>query len=360
MDALFHDRRESGPWREGEALLPLLSAPDPWRALGQRGFFRTLLPPAHGGADEDARRSATRLEALGAAGGDLPALMAFAAHALGGAHVLAREGRHGALLDAALAGERVLALAMSEPEGSAAGGAPATTASPEDGGWRLHGIKSWVMNLPLAQAAIVLVAAPEPTLFLVDRDTPGARFADDVLMPPMEGATFGTLHLEGCRVSDAERLCARGAALPLLAEILRWERTLAVAPHVGALARLADEAVAHARRPRRGRRLGDIATVAARCAEMRMRADLCALLLHDGAARLVRARRDHGSAAALRVQVGRALRDSAMDAIHVAGALGLTGSRGPVRALGAALALTHFAGSDDVLVGQIARQEGLL
>lgn len=148
------------------------------------------------------------------------------------------------------AGRRRGCFAISEP---AAGSDPRmvqTRADPSAGGYVLHGEKWFVTSFDAADYVIVHANvdgdADKPTLFLVDRDTPGLRH----LRSPRFMHTYifdhAELRLEGVGVSDAKRLGAVGAGLELTKE---WfvEARLQIAAHcVGAATRAAETANEHA------------------------------------------------------------------------------------------------------------------
>src|SRR5690606_27093903 len=83
-----------------------------------------------------------------------------------------------------LAGERADAYAVTERDAGSDAGGIAGTAEPTAGGYRLRAEKWFVTNGRQADYFIVMVNVLRdgerlPTLFLVDRDTPGVEVLDD-------------------------------------------------------------------------------------------------------------------------------------------------------------------------------------
>ena len=149
-------------------------------------------------------------------------------------------------------GEWSPAFALSEPD---AGSDPASmrTHAVQDGDeWVLNGEK-WFVTGPdntdfmIVQAMVVEAGDPQPTLFLVDYDTPGVRMSAD----PAYMHTYADRHpqfvLEDVRVPDAARLGAIGAADDLSNEWFVAERIHIGARCAGAMERLLTLAVEWAR-----------------------------------------------------------------------------------------------------------------
>lgn len=121
-------------------------------------------------------------------------------------------------LPALLRGERVAAIALSEPCGGSDFSAIATRAVAVPGGWRLDGTKAWVTNGTHADLALVY-AQTEPgggaagiASFLVDLHAAGVSRTPDA--PLVGGHAMGaaTIALEGVFVPDEELFAPPGQA----------------------------------------------------------------------------------------------------------------------------------------------------
>jgi len=141
-------------------------------------------------------------------------------------------------LEPALAGRRVPVMAAREP-GALRPEGWRTTASPEDDGYVLEGVKS-LGSLPTAESFFIVLAKAQEglTAFLLDNDRPGVKLGRN---------GQPALQLEACRVERSALLGQAGHALSSTADeaARAWIRT--GARYVGMAARLMQMAAEHAR-----------------------------------------------------------------------------------------------------------------
>jgi acyl-CoA dehydrogenase len=137
-------------------------------------------------------------------------------------------------------GERRDCVAVTEADAGSDPSAIKTTAEPVDGGYRLNGVKWFVTVGDAADHLIVLAAVlPErsPTLFLVDKGTPGVR----VLRTPSYMHTFVYEHpefgFEDVLVGEEAVLGEVGQGYDLVRDWFVEERLMIAARAVGAAER---------------------------------------------------------------------------------------------------------------------------
>ncbi|MFB4309616.1 acyl-CoA dehydrogenase family protein [Actinomadura sp. GTD37] len=157
-----------------------------WRELGARGLLGVALPRRAGGGEHDLLTSVVFLEELGRVGaGGVRA--AISVHTHMATHYLAMDGDP--VLDAeclapAVRGERVAALAITEPGAGADLSGLAVTAEPDGGHYVVNGVKSMVSNGTVADFHVAAVrTAPDRgsgphgttglSLLVIDADLPG-------------------------------------------------------------------------------------------------------------------------------------------------------------------------------------------
>jgi alkylation response protein AidB-like acyl-CoA dehydrogenase len=147
-----------------------------WSRAAELGWAAMLVPEDLGGGSvsgEGVRDLALLAEELGAGVAPGPLL---ATHAVLAGLVEAHGSGpdHAELIEALVAGETVASWAVYEPGGQWAPDAPATTATPTDGGYRLDGVKDRVEAAGQADVLLVTAATPEGTAqFLVPTDASG-------------------------------------------------------------------------------------------------------------------------------------------------------------------------------------------
>ena len=223
------------------------------RAMGDAGFLRFAVPREYGGALEslDSRALCVLRETLAAHDG--LADFAFAMQGLGsGALTLGgSDALRRAWLPKVATGEAIAAFALSEPEAGSDAGAMTTRADRVEGGWRLHGEKTWISNGGIADFYCVFARSEAGSAgskgisaFLVPADAPGLDVSEriDVISPH----PLATLRFTDCAVPDGHLLGEAGAGFSLAMRTLDIFRVSVAAAAVGFARRALHETVAHA------------------------------------------------------------------------------------------------------------------
>jgi butyryl-CoA dehydrogenase len=145
--------------------------------LAELGFFGMRYPESAGGLGMDLSAFCLALEEI--ARGSLSLAGAAAMQALMGTNflnMLGSEDIKKRLFKPALAGEKIGAICMTEPNAGSDLSGISTYAEGVEGGYHLKGQKTWVTAAPVADFFTVFAkAGPERklTIFLVERDFPG-------------------------------------------------------------------------------------------------------------------------------------------------------------------------------------------
>jgi acyl-CoA dehydrogenase len=139
----------------------------------------------------------------------------------------------------------------------------ATTTTRVDGGWRIDGEKWFVTYGDIAQVYIVMAKAlvdgrELPTLFLVERGTPGIEVVDDPPFTHSYPHGHPTLRFDGVQVHDEDIVGGLGGGEELQRGWFAEERIGIAARGVGAMWRLLEETTAWAlQREQGGQRIMD-------------------------------------------------------------------------------------------------------
>jgi acyl-CoA dehydrogenase len=166
-------------------------------------------------------------------------------------------------LKPALRGELHDAYAVTEEHAGSDPSRIATTATRMEGGWRIDGEKWFVTYGDVAQVYIVMAKAlvdggELPTLFLVDRGTPGIEVVDDPPFTHSYPHGHPTLRFTAVEVSDEAVIGGLGGGEDLQRGWFAEERLGIAARGVGAMWRLIDETTAWAlQREQGGSRIMD-------------------------------------------------------------------------------------------------------
>jgi alkylation response protein AidB-like acyl-CoA dehydrogenase len=200
--------------------------------------------------------------------------------------------RHGApalkerYLRPCLAGERLITIAMSEPEAGSAVTDLRASARREGDAVVVNGRKLFTTNAAEADTFVVWVkfgaSSRTAGAVLVERGTAG--FTVDSTHRFMSGEPYGMLYLDDCRV-PAENVLLDEDGFGKMLAVFNVER-LGNASRSLALGQAAFEmAVDYARERRQfGRRLAEFQGLQWRCAEMKLKLDAARLLLYRAAA----------------------------------------------------------------------------
>ncbi|MBO0711583.1 MAG: acyl-CoA/acyl-ACP dehydrogenase [Acetobacteraceae bacterium] len=157
------------------------------------------------------------------------------------------EAQKRALLPPIATGDTIATLAFTEPDGRWDGGAVATTATPSGGGFRLDGVKSFVLDGHSADLIVVLARKPDTagetglSLFSVRGDAPGlSRRALKVIDPTRKQARLEF------RSVEAELIGEAGAAAVPFAKTLTQAAVCLANEMVGGAERLRQSALDYA------------------------------------------------------------------------------------------------------------------
>ncbi|MGB8812420.1 MAG: acyl-CoA dehydrogenase family protein [Paracoccaceae bacterium] len=150
----------------------------------------------------------------------------------------------------AVRGERMDALAMTEPDAGSDVRGMKTNARREGGDWVLNGTKHFISGAEHADFVIVFVATGEEagagavkkkiTTFLVDRGTPGFTIRDGYKSVSHRGYKNMILEFDECRVPDAQVLGAVNGGFAVMNDWLYATRITVATMAVGRARRVFD------------------------------------------------------------------------------------------------------------------------
>jgi acyl-CoA dehydrogenase len=178
-----------------------------------------------------------------------------------------------------IAGEKIDALAMSEPDAGSDVRGMTCTARPDGDDWIINGTKHFISHADIADFMIVFVATGEEqtprgpkkriTCFLIDRGTPGMEVRPGYRSVSHRGYQNCILVFDNCRVSSAQILGHEGTGFDAANTWLRGTRLTVAATCVGRGRRALDLAVKHgAERKQFGQQIGKFQGVSFQLADM--------------------------------------------------------------------------------------------
>jgi acyl-CoA dehydrogenase len=258
--------------------------------LGRDGWLRYCAGKAWGGAFDsiDTRSLCVARETLAWHSG--LADFAFAMQGLGSGSIslAGTEAQQRRYLPDVVAGRKLAAFALSEPDAGSDVAALSATATRDGAHWVLDGCKTWISNAGIADFYCVFARTGEApgsrgiSAFVVDAATPGLEVSDRI--PVMAPHPLGTLRFSGCRVPADALLGAPGEGFKIAMRNLDIFRTSVAAAALGFARRALDEALGRATRRRMlGQMLADFQLTQAALADMATGIDAAALLTYRAA-----------------------------------------------------------------------------
>jgi alkylation response protein AidB-like acyl-CoA dehydrogenase len=264
----------------------------------------------------------------------------------------------------ALAGEKIAAFALSEPDGGSNVRALKTRATRQPGGWRLDGSKLYITNAPIAD--FMLLAArtrPELTpeaisLFIVELPCAGITMSK-LRKEGIRGSETALIHIDNAFVPDDCLLGAVEGTYPVILDSLS-ENRVGVAANALGMARAAYEAaLAYARdRVVAGKRIGDYQAVGHRLADMAAQIEAARWLVYYGAWRVDQGTLDAATAARVKLVASEAAVSVSESAIRIHGGAGIMREVPVGRIHRDALVYVIGEGTSDIQRNIIARDLG--
>ena len=197
----------------------------------------------------------------------------------------------------AVRGERMDALAMTEPEAGSDVRGMKCTAVRSGGDWVVNGTKHFISGADHADFVIVFIATGEDdtprgpkkrlTAFLVDRGTPGFVIRDGYRSVSHRGYKNCILDFDDCRLADAQVLGAVDGGFQVMNEWLYATRITVATMSVGRARRCFEYALNHAAERRQfGQQIGKFQGVSFQIADMITEIDAAEWLTLSAAWRL--------------------------------------------------------------------------
>jgi alkylation response protein AidB-like acyl-CoA dehydrogenase len=207
---------------------------DLWKKMAEAGLFGFLIPTRYGGSDQGPETLVEAIEAFMLGGQDLGLCLSWLDHLLIHSHVIVRFGseqqreKH---LPGLVTGDRIGALAASEPETGANPAKMKARAEEQNGMYRIHGHKIFITNGPVADFIIVLARTGHAlgkegiSAFLLETTSPGFRVVQEMDFGYLHTSPHGELLFEDCPVPAENLVGGLGNGhVRISRAVFGWER----------------------------------------------------------------------------------------------------------------------------------------
>ena len=339
-----------------------------WDACADFGLQGLMVPAAFGGGGHDLATAVAILEAVGRGALDNGLVFAVTAHAASCAGPIVEYGSdeqrarwlHG-LADGSIVG----ATGITEPDSGSNALGLGTTATRDGDDWILAGGKTFVTNAPIADLFLIYARTGSSgfaalTCFLVPADADGLEVGPSIEKMGLRTSPMAQVFLDGCRVPASAVLGGVGSGAMVFNQTMDLERLLVMAPAVGAMERVLQRCVTHAKERNTGSApIGSHQAVAHAIADMELDLDGSRLLLYRAAWHRSR----HGTAtresALAKLAVSEAYVRACRRAVQIFGGYGYMTEYELERELRDALATTLYVGTSEIQRNLIAGLRGL-
>ena len=262
-----------------------------FRRCGELGFLGLHYPAAGGGSDGDLAASLLFIEELGRCGcGSIPMAIAVQTHmctpALGEFGTDALKARY---LRPAITGEKIGAIALTEPDAGSDVASITTRAERDGDTWVINGRKMFITNGTRAHFMTMAVQT-EPgsqhrgiSIFIVDTDLPGVSVSRKLDKLGMRASDTAEIVLDDVRVPEENLLGGEtGQGFAQMSWQLQYERLSGAAQSIGQGDDVLAQTIAYARERRAfGRPLADNQVIAHMLADAATELEAARALTYD-------------------------------------------------------------------------------
>lgn len=275
-----------------------------------------------------------------------------------------------------VAGRSLAGFGLTEPGAGSDAGGTQTTATLEDGNWRVNGAKEFITNSGTDITSLVTATAVTGTVegktgpdgapvkeistIIVPTDTPGFSAGKAYNKVGWNSSDTHPLHFSDAVVPEENLLGTRGRGFANFLAILDEGRIAIAALATGAAQGCVDESVEYAKnRTAFGKNIGSYQAISFKIARMQARAHAARLAYYEAAQKMLAGKPFKTEAAMAKMIAGEAAMDNARDATQVFGGYGFMNETLVSRHYRDSKILEVGEGTTEVQLMLIARELGL-
>lgn len=335
-----------------------------WKELGDADLLGLLTGEEHGGSAADGLAVTLLAEELARASGGIAVTVLVSAY-MAAPHIVhhgtpAQQLRY---LPGLVSGEKVAAIAVTEP-GAGSDVAGLTSTARQDGdGWVLSGRKMFITNAGLADVIIVGARTGGPgragiTTFLVDAGTPGLSMGRPLAKMGWHSSDTREVVLDDVRLGPDAVLGETGRGFYQIMDAFQLERVVLAAMGVGHAAECLAVAKEHVlTREAFGAPLAHLQTIRHTLAEMAVDLDVARLITYQAAGRMDAGHPDAGrTVATAKFFAAKAANRIVDDAVQLFGGSGFVEESPVARHYRDARILRIGGGTDEIQLEILSRE----
>ncbi|WP_437952795.1 acyl-CoA dehydrogenase family protein [Sorangium sp. So ce296] len=338
---------------------------DGWQRCAEFGLLRMPVAREHAGLGLGLTDVIAVMEGLGYGCRDQGLLFSINAHLWTNSipiSIYGSEAQKQRYLEPLSDGTLIGANGASEPDAGSDVFSMKTRAVRRGDGYLLNGRKTFVTNASVA-GLYVVYATLDPALgpmgitaFLVERGTPGLSIGKPLEKMGLRSSPMAELIFEDCHVPVENRLGREGRGAEVFECSMVWERGSILASCLGVMRRQLEECLSQARSRRQfGQPIGRFQAISHALVEMKVRLDVCRMLVYRVGALKDRGRPALLESAMAKLHVSESYVASCMDAMRIFGGYGYMTEQQVERDLRDALGSIFYSGTSEMQRNIIAR-----
>jgi alkylation response protein AidB-like acyl-CoA dehydrogenase len=339
--------------------------------MGELGWMGIPFSEEYGGAGGTSLQYAIAVEELTRV--DSSVAITVCAHTSLGTQPIYRfgsEAQKQRYLPDLLAGRKLGAFGLTEPEAGSDAGNTRTRAKEDGGEWVINGAKQFITNAGTEITGHVAITAVtggssggadgrEISNLIVENGTPGYEQGAPYRKMGWNASDTRPLTFDDCRVPEENLLGPRGAGLRQFLEVLDIGRIGVAAMGVGLAQGALDQALAYAKERRAfGQPISSFQTIQAKLADLVTEIEAARLLTYKAAVLKDQDRNFSLTAAQAKLKTGRLAVRASEEAVQIHGGYGYIEEYPVCRMYRDAKILTIGEGTDEIQQMVIARQLG--
>lgn len=328
-----------------------------WEKTAEFGLFGLNVGEEYGGLNESFLTSAIAIEALGYACVNNGFVFAVNNHIWVGLNLIALYGSDylkEKYLRTMVAGKKIGAIAITEPDSGSDAYSMCSTATEEDDCYVLNGNKMFISNGTIADVFIVFcnltVNGKNKILGLVvEKSMDGVTIGKDIKKMGLDSCPMAEVVFEQVKIPKKNVLGNLNNGKNILMSALEWERCYEFACHVGAMQRVMERCITYANeRKQFGKSIAEFQAISHKIADMKISIEMSRLMLYK-----IACLKDNGKSAFVetsifKVYVSESYIKTCKDAMQIFGAYGYTSEYGLEQEMRDALACSVYSGTNEM------------
>jgi alkylation response protein AidB-like acyl-CoA dehydrogenase len=339
-----------------------------WRAMGEFGLIRAVIPEVYSGLGLSPISCARLMKGAGLGCADNGLFLALGAHIWAVVIPIIKFGteeQKETWLPLLGSGQCIGAHAITEPNNGSDILNLHTTAVKDGDHYILNGRKTFVTNAPVSDLFLVFATINKKlgftgtTAFLVEKGTPGLHVESKMSKMGLRTAQMAEVVLDHCRIPRDNLLGKEKQGHKIFSTGMVWERTMILAPFIGAMERMIEKCCRYANeREQFGKPISTFQEVRNKIVEMKLSLESCRLLLYKAAWLL-----DNGDAnmfaSIAKLSISEAAVQTFQKALQIFGGYGYMTESGIERHLRDSFATKLYSGTTEIQKEIIANCIGL-